>query len=271
MQIRPARLEEAQLLSELALRSKAHWGYDDAFLDACRPVLMVEASSIESGWVYVVEIAECSAGFYSLKPLEDAIDLDMLFVDPWAIGQGCGARLFAHACAMAQRLGGTRLIVESDPNAEAFYVRMGMARYAERESSVQAGRWLPLLALELQREKPIVDVIVHMAARADWERAQAEGAYRVESLLTAGFIHFSTPAQVARVANAIYAGRADLVLLVVDPSRLTATLKYEPPTGTYTPGEELFPHLYGPLNLDAVVRVMPYLPDANGTFAPPSL
>ena len=254
MQIRPARLEEAQLLSELALRSKAHWGYDDAFLDACRPVLMVEASSIESGWVYVVEIAECSAGFYSLKPLEDAIDLDMLFVDPWAIGQGCGARLFAHACAMAQRLGGTRLIVESDPNAEAFYVRMGMARYAER-----------------QREKPIVDVIVHMAARADWERAQAEGAYRVESLLTAGFIHFSTPAQVARVANAIYAGRADLVLLVVDPSRLTATLKYEPPTGNYTPGEELFPHLYGPLNLDAVVRVMPYLPDANGTFAPPSL
>ena len=114
-----------------------------------------------------------------------------------------------------------------------------------------------------------MSTIVHMAARADWERAQAEGSYQIESLQSEGFIHFSTPVQVARVANAIYAGRTDLVLLVVEPSRLSAELKYEPPTGSYTPGEELFPHVYGPLNLDAVERVVPYLPDADGMFAPP--
>jgi len=110
-----------------------------------------------------------------------------------------------------------------------------------------------------------------MAAQADWERAQVEGSYQAESLQTEGFIHFSTPKQVARVANAIYAGRTDLVLLVVDEARLDAELKYEPPTGTYTPGEELFPHLYGPLNLGAVERVVPYLPDTDGVFAPPVL
>ncbi|MCA9909290.1 MAG: DUF952 domain-containing protein [Anaerolineae bacterium] len=110
-----------------------------------------------------------------------------------------------------------------------------------------------------------------MAAQSDWERAQAEGAYQVESLQSEGFIHFSTPVQVARVANAIYAGRTDLLLLVVDETRLDAELKYEPPAGTYTPGDELFPHLYGPLNLDAVARVVLYLPDADGVFSPPVL
>ncbi|MCC6616891.1 MAG: DUF952 domain-containing protein [Anaerolineae bacterium] len=110
-----------------------------------------------------------------------------------------------------------------------------------------------------------------MAAQTDWERAQAEGSYQVGSLQTEGFIHFSTPVQVARVANAIYAGRTDLVLLVVDEAKLSAELKYEPPAGTYSPSDELFPHLYGPLNLDAVERVVPYLPDADGAFAPPVL
>ncbi len=149
MSIRSAQVDEAQLLSDLALRSKAHWGYDAAFLQSCRPVLTVEVSSIEAGWVYAIEIAGRVAGFYSLKPLDDAIDLDMLFVDPSAIGEGCGARLFRHACERARQLGGVRLTVESDPNAEPFYVRMGMARYAEQESNVQEGRMLPLLALEL--------------------------------------------------------------------------------------------------------------------------
>ncbi|MCC6616890.1 MAG: GNAT family N-acetyltransferase [Anaerolineae bacterium] len=153
MQIRKARVDEAQALSDLALRSKAHWGYDAVFLEACRAVLVVEPSSIEAGLVTVVEIAGRIAGFCSLKPLEDAIDIDMLFVDPWAIGQGCGAHLFRHAREQARALGGGRLIVESDPNAEAFYARMGMTRYAEHESNVQAGRMLPLLALDLEKEQ----------------------------------------------------------------------------------------------------------------------
>jgi len=152
MQIREARVDEAQQLSDLALRSKAHWGYDAAFLDACRPVLVVEPDSIEAGQVYVAKIEGRIAGFYSLKPLGEAIDLDMLFVDPWAIGQGCGAHLFHHACEQVRTLGGSRLIVESDPNAEPFYARMGMTRYAAHESNVQAGRMLPLLALDLEKE-----------------------------------------------------------------------------------------------------------------------
>ena len=114
-----------------------------------------------------------------------------------------------------------------------------------------------------------MSTIVHMAAQSDWERAQAEASYHVESLKSEEFIHFSTPVQVARVANAIYAGRTELLLLVVDETRLDAELKYEPPAGTYTPGDELFPHLYGPLNLDAVTGFVEFPPNPDGTFSLP--
>lgn len=116
-----------------------------------------------------------------------------------------------------------------------------------------------------------MDVILHIIAQTDWEKAQAYGTYSAPSLATEGFIHFSKPDQVARVANNVFAGLHDLVLLVVDPARLTAELKYEPPSGTYQPDQELFPHLYGPLNLDAVVLVLPFLPAQDGEFVQPNL
>jgi uncharacterized protein (DUF952 family) len=111
-------------------------------------------------------------------------------------------------------------------------------------------------------------VIVHMATRDAWQSAQEARAYRAPSLESEGFIHFSTPVQVVRVANAIYAGRADLVLLVVDPQALTAELRYEAPVHEDSP--ELFPHLYGPLNLDAVKSVLPFPPGPDGTFILPA-
>jgi uncharacterized protein (DUF952 family) len=96
-------------------------------------------------------------------------------------------------------------------------------------------------------------MIYHIAYAADWRQAQEDGAYTVStrgrSLAEEGFIHASTERQVATVANAFYRGEPDLLLLVIDPDRLTAELKYEPVPGA----DEPFPHIYGPLNVDAVV------------------
>lgn len=108
--------------------------------------------------------------------------------------------------------------------------------------------------------------ILHITHRSAWEAAQRDGHYRAPSLDTQGFIHLSSAAQVIRVANAFYRGETDLVLLVVDTVELTAELRYEPPAEA-PESAELFPHLYGALNLNAVMRVVPFPPDADGGWA----
>lgn len=111
--------------------------------------------------------------------------------------------------------------------------------------------------------------IVHITSRSAWRAAQAAGAYTADSLRQQGFIHGSRPSQVLRVANNWFRGQDDLVLLVIAPERLTADLKWE--AGVDAPAET-FPHIYGPLNLEAVVDVLPFERDAAGDFRlPPEL
>jgi ribosomal-protein-serine acetyltransferase len=114
-------------------------------------------------------------------------------------------------------------------------------------------------------------MIYHITTKAAWSRAGAE--YRAESLAEQGFIHASTREQVERVANAVVAGQRDLVVLCLDPGRLQAELKYEPPD-TSVPAEhyegELFPHIYGPINTQAVVKVVPLPPTSDGRFTFPA-
>lgn len=116
------------------------------------------------------------------------------------------------------------------------------------------------------------DRIYHITTHADWDAAQPQGRYEAPSLQTQGFIHFSTVDQVLRVANAIYTGQTGLILLEVDTARLESELKYEPPDMA-VPAEhqtdELFPHLYGPLNVDAVVRVHDFPTGEDGHFTLP--
>lgn len=115
-------------------------------------------------------------------------------------------------------------------------------------------------------------LIYHITECQQWENAGQSGEYRTDSLETQKFIHFSTVEQVLKVANAIYRGQSGLVLLTVDSAKLTAELKYEPPDPAVPAvheGEEVFPHLYGALNMDAVVSVVDFPPQADGSFVLP--
>lgn len=107
-------------------------------------------------------------------------------------------------------------------------------------------------------------MIFHIAQRKAWEQARGKGEYRVESLLTEGFIHLSTQSQFLRVANFLFKGETDLVLLEVDEKLLKCELRYDPV------GDEKFPHLYGPLNLEAVLRVHEFPVQADGSFQAPA-
>lgn len=117
--------------------------------------------------------------------------------------------------------------------------------------------------------------ILHIIPAGVWARHQGEAWYRGDTLDAEGFIHFSTPEQVVMVADARFRGHPGLLLLVIDPARLAHELRYELPFEVQANDSPAtidmhFPHLYGPLNLDAVVQVLPFEPQADGTFSLPA-
>ncbi len=113
-------------------------------------------------------------------------------------------------------------------------------------------------------------LIYHIAVAADWEQARRDGEYRVSTrgrtLDDEGFIHAGQSHQVAPVANAIYRGDRGLLVLAIDVARVAPEIRYERVPGW----EDPFPHIYGPLDVGAVVETFSLTPDAEGTFSFPA-
>jgi GNAT superfamily N-acetyltransferase len=157
MRIREACVEDAVLLAALALRSKAHWGYSDAFMDACRGEMAMPASKVQDNNFrhFIAQIEDTLAGFYTLELLPDNVaELDALFVEPSHIGCGVGRRLMDHARMLASELGAHTMIIQSDPHAEAFYRAAGGVLIGQQESLSIPGRFLPLLKIDLSDYNP---------------------------------------------------------------------------------------------------------------------
>jgi uncharacterized protein (DUF952 family) len=117
-------------------------------------------------------------------------------------------------------------------------------------------------------------MIFHITPRTDWEAAQAQGEYVADSLRLEGFIHCSTLAQVLPVAEKYYQGQSGLILLMIEPTLLSSTLKWEAPSGGTPPGVpegDQFPHIYGSINLDAIVKVFDFIRDTNSGWSMPSV
>lgn len=106
--------------------------------------------------------------------------------------------------------------------------------------------------------------LFHITTRAAWDQAAREGQYRAPSLESEGFIHLSGDGQLLATADRHFAGHTDLVVLAVRKDRLTAELRFEEAHG------ETFPHLYGPLNLDAVIEVVDLPVGSDGRFLVPT-
>lgn len=116
-------------------------------------------------------------------------------------------------------------------------------------------------------------MIFHITSRTSWSKALREGALIADSLAREGFIHCATRSQVLPVANRYYRGQSDLCLLAIEESRLTAPLKWESQTAgsaSQADPEDLhFPHVFGPINLDAVLHMADLKINSDGTFALP--
>jgi GNAT superfamily N-acetyltransferase len=152
--IRRAMPDEAQFLTDLTHRSKAHWGYDETFMTWFHEALTIKAEQIRDNPAYVLEVGGRICGYYLLQhPDGDRIVLDSLFIEPDAIGGGMGTALWNHAMETAASLGYHIVAFVSDDHAEGFYLKQGARRIGEHPSPSpgQPDRVLPIMEIELTR------------------------------------------------------------------------------------------------------------------------
>ena len=117
-------------------------------------------------------------------------------------------------------------------------------------------------------------MILHITTHKEWEKAKIEGEYIASSLKSEGFIHCSTIGQTADTANIFFKGQHGLALLCIDENKLKSECKYEDPTGggKHDPVVgKLFPHIYGPINISAVIKAVDFPTNENGFFVLPKV
>ncbi len=150
MNIRAALESEAAVLSALAIRAKAHWGYSTEQLERWRTQLSVSPSDIRAKPVFVATVGEEVVGFCSLAPSQASWELDNLWVLPEFMHRGIGSALLAHALQTAARGGAGKVTVDADPNAAAFYLRSGATQTGVVPAPIpgQSERVRPQLAFE---------------------------------------------------------------------------------------------------------------------------
>jgi uncharacterized protein (DUF952 family) len=112
--------------------------------------------------------------------------------------------------------------------------------------------------------KARVSVILHITKREQWEKAKLDGVYRGDTLDSQGFIHCSTSRQIVKVANALFRAQKGLVLLCIATNKVKSAIRCES-----AGDEEVYPHIYGPLDINAVIKVADFEPTRNGKFVLP--
>jgi GNAT superfamily N-acetyltransferase len=142
--IRRATASDVDSLTELAVRSKASWGYTDGFMAHVTAALVVSAEYVETNPVYILLRHDTILGFFGFAHEKNEIVLNDFWIEPGRIGTGLGRVMWRYALEQARANGYGDFIIHSDPNAEGFYLRMGAKRIGSRIAP-ESGRTLPLL------------------------------------------------------------------------------------------------------------------------------
>ncbi|MDB6053240.1 MAG: GCN5-related N-acetyltransferase [Verrucomicrobiales bacterium] len=146
MNIVRAKATDADALTKIAWASKQFWNYPERWMKKWREELTLTGVWIEANTVYIGFISNKPIGFYALSITQNQCQLFHFWITPAHIGQGLGRTLFRHAVEQTKSLGYSEFWIESDPNAERFYLKMGAERKAVRKSMMdECERDLPLL------------------------------------------------------------------------------------------------------------------------------
>ena len=147
-QIFYATPDQAEALTQLAFAAKRHWGYPERWIQIWSPLLTISPEFIETHDTCVAYVGEEPVGFCSISVEGERASVEHLWVLPGNIGMGIGAALFRHMISRCKDLGVGVLEIESDPNAQGFYERMGAKVVGERVGEVEGQpRILPVLVM----------------------------------------------------------------------------------------------------------------------------
>jgi len=149
-QIRLAEVHEVDELTDLVMRSKFHWGYDEKYYAPLRDIIAVSRERVSAGdcWVAMTEDGE-KAAVCQFNPSSQPPHLDLLFVGPEFIRKGAGGLLFDNLLNECRQRGITKFDMDADPNATEFYLQKGGKIVGEFESTVVPGQMLPVIEITL--------------------------------------------------------------------------------------------------------------------------
>jgi GNAT superfamily N-acetyltransferase len=150
MNIRPALSKEASLLTDIALAAKRHWNYPERWIELWTPLLTITPQFISAAEVWAAVLDEEIAGFYALISSGERAALEHFWILPRFMGRGVGRGLFEHALMRCREMGCQILEIESDPNAQGFYEKMGARKTRVRIGEVDGqSRVLPVLEIKM--------------------------------------------------------------------------------------------------------------------------
>jgi GNAT superfamily N-acetyltransferase len=170
MRIRPAEVHEAEALASIAWAAKASWGYSRAQLEAWREGFTPTCESIRLQPTYVAEFDDGLAGFCQLNLSTEPVELEHLWVHPRFMRRGVGRALLARCTEQSASLGIESLHVDSDPNAEAFYVACGAVRIGDRAAPIEGQPDRVRPQLQLSTTQALLGVARTSSARSPMHR-----------------------------------------------------------------------------------------------------
>ena len=146
--IRPAKIEEARILTKISISSKGYWGYPQAYFEIWDKELTISPEYIEKNDVFVFESDSTAVGYYSLVELPKDIEvsgikigkgfwLEHMFIKPSNLRMGIGTQMFGHLCKVCRSLGIKELGILADPNSRGFYEKMGCVYICEYPSTIK--------------------------------------------------------------------------------------------------------------------------------------
>ncbi|KYG83074.1 hypothetical protein AWW67_06530 [Roseivirga seohaensis] len=142
-----AQIEDINELNRISFASKQHWGYPEEWMELWKEDLLLTERDFEVQQIYKLVLEKMIIGFCAIQELPEVYDVTNLWIEPTQIGKGFG-KLLLSFCIEKVVLNNKLIVVEADPNAEAFYANQGFVTYGQKES-LPKGRFLPLMKKSL--------------------------------------------------------------------------------------------------------------------------